>query len=112
MSSDEEAPPKPAAAAKPTGMARFLKGAASSSSSSESESEEESEEDESEEEKPKKPKNRFLVGADASDESDEDVKCVVKSASEKRQEELEAVGKTIENALKINDWVAISNGEL
>ncbi|KAH8117064.1 eukaryotic translation initiation factor 3 subunit 8 [Phellopilus nigrolimitatus] len=109
MSSDDEAPPKPAASAsKPTGMSRFLKGAVSGSSSSESESEEDSDEDESDEEKVKK-KSRFLVGGDADNESDEDVKRVVKSASEKRLDEMEAVGKTIENALKINDWVAISN---
>ncbi|EJD02216.1 eukaryotic translation initiation factor 3 subunit 8 [Fomitiporia mediterranea MF3/22] len=107
-SGDEEAPPKPAAPSKPMGMSRFLKGAGSSSSSSESESEEESDEDESEEEKPKK-KSRFLVGGDASDESDEGEKRIVKSASEKRLEEMEGVGKTIENRLKINDWVTISN---
>ncbi|KAL5532888.1 NIP1 [Sanghuangporus sanghuang] len=105
MSSDEEAPTKPTAS-KPTGMARFLKGAASSSSS-ESESEEESDEDEDEKEHPQK-KNRFLVGGD-SDESDEDEKRVVKSAIEKRLEEMEAVMKNIDNATKINDWVAISN---
>lgn len=111
MSSDDEAPQKPAAQSKPTGMARFLKGAASSSSSSESDSDEDSDEDESDDEKVKKKKNAFLVGGEGSDDSDEDVKRVVKSASEKRQDEMEAVGKTIENALRINDWVAISNGE-
>ena len=108
MSSDEEAPAGKTAASKPIGMAKFLKGAASSSSS-ESESEEESDEDESDREQTQK-KNRFLVGADASDESDEDERRIVKSATEKRQEEMEAVGRNIDNATKINDWVAISNG--
>lgn len=111
MSSDDEAPSKPAPS-KPTGMSRFLKGAgSSSSSSSESESEEDSDEDESDSDKDVKKKSRFLVGADGDDESDEDVKRTVpKSAKDKRIDEMEAVGKTMENALKINDWVAISNG--
>ncbi|KAI5119955.1 hypothetical protein M0805_002144 [Coniferiporia weirii] len=104
MSSDDEAPAKPAAP-KPLGMSRFLKGAGSSSSSSSSSEESEDEE----EDKEVKKKSRFLVGGEDEDESDEDVKRVVKSASEKRIDEMEAVGKSIENALKINDWVAISN---
>ncbi|EDR11416.1 uncharacterized protein LACBIDRAFT_246874 [Laccaria bicolor S238N-H82] len=33
------------------------------------------------------------------------------SAQEKRLKEMEATGKVMENALKINDWVAISTGE-
>ena len=112
MSSDDEAPSKPAPS-KPTGMSRFLKGAgSSSSSSSESESEEDSDEDESDSDKDVKKKSRFLVGADGDDESDEDVKRVVKSAKDKRLEEMETTGKVMDNALKINDWVAISNGTL
>ena len=45
------------------------------------------------------------------DEDSDDERKVVKSAAAKRIDEMIAVGKTIENALKINDWVAISNGE-
>ena len=44
-------------------------------------------------------------------ESDEDVKKVVKSARHKRLDEMETTGKNIDNGLKINDWVAISNGK-
>lgn len=110
-SDDEAAPSKPTAAKpKATGMARFLKGAASTTSSSE-ESEEDEESDEDEDEPKARKMNAFLVGDDGS-ESDEDTKRVVKSASAKRMDEMEGVGKTIENALKINDWVAISNGAL
>lgn len=100
LDSDEEAEaPKPAAK-RPIGMARFLKGAAGSGSSSSESSDEEDGNDDA-----------FLVG-DGGSESDEDVKKVVKSASAKRMDEMEGVGKIIENALKINDWVAISNGAL
>ena len=46
-----------------------------------------------------------------SDESDEDEgKRVVKSAKDKRLEEIEATSKAIENGGKINDWTVISNG--
>jgi translation initiation factor 3 subunit C len=52
----------------------------------------------------------FIKGA-ASDESDEDEgKRVVKSARDKRLQEIEATIKSIENGGKINDWVVISNG--
>ena len=62
-----------------------------------------------EEEKPKR--SRFLKTGSDDDSSDEDEgKRVVKSAKEKRLEEMEAAGKMMDNALKINDWVAISNG--
>ncbi|KAK9387755.1 eukaryotic translation initiation factor 3 subunit 8 N-terminus-domain-containing protein [Lipomyces mesembrius] len=53
--------------------------------------------------------SRFLRGEE-SDESDEDEsKRVVKSAKDKRLEEIDAIIRTIENARKINDWVHISN---
>jgi translation initiation factor 3 subunit C len=52
----------------------------------------------------------FIKGA-ASDDSDEDEgKRIVKSAKDKRLEEIEATTKLIENGGKINDWVVISNG--
>ncbi|KAI0058056.1 eukaryotic translation initiation factor 3 subunit 8 [Artomyces pyxidatus] len=74
-------------------MSRFLRTAASdSSSSSESESDDDDEDDD-----------------DEGSGSDEDVKRVVKSARDKRLDEMEATGKTMDNALKINDWIAISN---
>ncbi|THH15475.1 hypothetical protein EW146_g5005 [Bondarzewia mesenterica] len=87
MSSDEEAAPSKAAPAAKPAMARFLKTAGSEPSSEEEESEEEEEEE----------------------ESDEEVKKVIKSARDKRLDEMEATGKAMDNALKINDWVAISN---
>lgn len=113
MSSGDEAPSKPSAASsKPTGMARFLR-TADDSDSSDSDSDDDDDSDGSdEEEKATKKKSRYLVGGDDDDDSDEDVKRVVKSAKDKRLEEMEATGKIMENALKINDWVAISNGTL
>lgn len=104
-SGDEEAPPKPAA--KPTGMSRFLRTAGSDSSSSE-----ESESEEDSEPETEKKKGRFLRSESEDDESeeDEDVKRIVKSSKDKRLEEIEATGKVMDNALKINDWVAISAG--
>jgi len=93
-SGDEDAAPPKATGAKPV-MSRFLKTAGSSSSSSESESESDS--DESDEE-------------GGEEDSDDEVKKIVKSAKDKRLDEMEATGKVMDNGLKINDWVAISNG--
>lgn len=90
----------------------------------EAESEEESEEEDSEEEDSDEEDSddedvaagpgRFLAstkgGADDSDDSDEDRERVVKSAKDKRFEELEGTVKLIENAQKINDWAVISTG--
>jgi len=108
MSGDDAS--KPAAQAKP--KSRFLRSAGSSDS--ESSSEEES--DDSEEEK--KPAaagqkvSRFLATGSDDEDSDEEVKRVVKSAKDKRLEEMESTGNSMNNALKINDWTAISTGEL
>lgn len=105
MSSGDEAP-KPAA--KPA-MSRFLRSAgddSSEDSSSESEEESEMSDDEAKEKK----KSRFLRSMSDDEDSDEDVKRVVKSARDKRLDEMEATGKSMDNAVRINDWVAISNG--
>lgn len=53
-------------------------------------------------------------GSDGPDSDDEEPQQAVRimSAQEKRLVEMEATGKVMENALKINDWVAISNGVL
>ncbi|KAI0690086.1 eukaryotic translation initiation factor 3 subunit 8 [Cytidiella melzeri] len=110
LSSDNEAPK----AAAPTGakpaMSRFLR-SADDDSDSESESESESEEESMSEEDDKgKKKSRFLRTEDSDEDSDEDGgKRVVKSARDKRLEEMEASGKQMDNAMKINDWIAISN---
>ena len=57
--------------------------------------------------------NKFLKSDDEeSDESsDEERTTLVKSAKDKRVEELEATVKSIENAEKINDWAHISSGK-
>jgi translation initiation factor 3 subunit C len=103
MSSDDEAP-KPAAS-------RLLQ---TGSDDSDSESDEESSSEEeimSEGEDKGKKKSRFLVTEKPDEDSDEDGgKRIVKSARDKRLEEMETSGKQMDNALKINDWVAISNG--
>lgn len=107
---DETTATKPATAAKPA-MSRFLRKTDSGSSSdSDNDSEDESEMSDEEGQKETKKKSRFLRSESEGEESDEDVKRVVKSARDKRLDEMEATGKVMDNALKINDWVAISNG--
>lgn len=54
--------------------------------------------------------NRFLKGAGSDSKSeDEDQNKVLKSAKDKRFDELEATIRLIENAQKINDWAVISD---
>lgn len=85
---------------------------------SEDESEEESDEDEEEEEGESSDEdgdktgvNKFLRDQESSEESEDEEKVtVVKSAKDKRLEELEGVVKLIDNARKINDWSSISTG--
>ncbi|RPD78594.1 eukaryotic translation initiation factor 3 subunit 8 [Lentinus tigrinus ALCF2SS1-7] len=108
MSSDEEGPKQAAPAAKPA-MSRFLKSAGDSDSSDEESSEEEEMSSDEEQQQARRPGGRFMHGASSDEESDEDQKRVVKSARDKRLDEMEATGKVMDNALKINDWVAISN---
>lgn len=56
-------------------------------------------------------KNRFLRGgADSDDDSDEDAPKVLKSARQKRAEELTAAASGLNNARRINDWASISRG--
>ncbi|KAJ3483119.1 hypothetical protein NLJ89_g12091 [Agrocybe chaxingu] len=94
-SEEEEAPAKPTTTAKPA-MSRFLRTAGSDSSSSDSETTDDTDD------------------GDKSDESDseddEEEKPVrILSAVDKRLKEMEVTGVAMENALKINDWVVISN---
>ncbi|RKF57973.1 Eukaryotic translation initiation factor 3 subunit C [Golovinomyces cichoracearum] len=108
-------------------MSRFFHGDSSSESSSSDEEELYSEEEDqensdaedssdeddssSEDEGNKKTgANRFMKDADSEsdDSSDDDRAKVVKSAKDKRQEELEITVRAIENCEKINDWGAIS----
>ncbi|KAG1765574.1 eukaryotic translation initiation factor 3 subunit 8 N-terminus-domain-containing protein, partial [Suillus occidentalis] len=108
LTSGDEDAAAPKAAAKPA-MSRFLRTAGSDSSSSDSESSDDDESEMSDEEPTKKKKSRFMRGDSDEDSEDEDVKRVVKSTKDKRLEEIEATGKVMDNGLKINDWVAISN---
>ncbi|OCL10869.1 eukaryotic translation initiation factor 3 subunit C [Glonium stellatum] len=78
--------------------------------SEEQESEEESDEDSSDEEEGKTGASKFLKEASDEEESeDEERVTVVKSAKDKRYEELEGTIRLIENAEKINDWAVISS---
>jgi len=113
MSSGDEAP-KPAQAKTP--MSRFLKTGSGSDLSSSSDDDDgsgdDSDDDRGGHTAPQAKKSRFIKGgADSdSDESSDDEKRVVKSAKDKRLEELQVIGQNIENKLKIGDWVATSNG--
>ncbi|KAK3374854.1 eukaryotic translation initiation factor 3 subunit 8 N-terminus-domain-containing protein [Podospora didyma] len=61
----------------------------------------------------KKGVNRFLADADSDsssgDDSDNETQAKVKSAKDKRFDELEATVTAIQNGQKINDWGSISN---
>ncbi|EGU13619.1 Eukaryotic translation initiation factor 3 subunit 8 [Rhodotorula toruloides ATCC 204091] len=117
--SDAPAPKTAAAAAKPKRNLLRKTGSDSDSSDSDSDSESESESDSDSDEEPmqqetKKPaRSRFLrsegAAADSDDSSDDERAKVVKSAKSKRADEVDASVKTIENGVKINDWVTISN---
>ncbi|KAI9044284.1 translation initiation factor eIF3 core subunit c [Aspergillus affinis] len=75
------------------------------SSEDDSSEEEEDSDDEADEAGP----NRFLRDVSESEESEDEEKVtVVKSAKDKRVDELEGTIKLIENAEKINDWAVIS----
>lgn len=85
---------------------------AEESSSEEEEEEEEEDVSSSSDEGGKTGQSKFLRDAVSSDESeDEDKVTIVKSAKDKRLEELEAVVRVIQNALKINDWSSIATGK-
>jgi translation initiation factor 3 subunit C len=51
----------------------------------------------------------FLKGGDDSDESDEERTAVVRSAKDKRTEELEGLIRLTENAMKISDFIQVQN---
>ena len=83
-----------------------------SEESSEEEDASDDDDESSEDESKRKGANRFFKNFSESEESgDEDRQTVVKSAKDKRLEELEGTIKLIENAEKINDWAVISAGE-
>ncbi|KAJ1304925.1 hypothetical protein OPQ81_006058 [Rhizoctonia solani] len=104
--SDEEAP-APAAPKKP--MSRFLKTGSGSSSSDTSDEEMDDSDDSDASDKNKKKKSKFIRGEDSDEDSDDDAPRIVKSAKDRRQEEMQATGNAIANALKIEDWNAVNN---
>lgn len=78
------------------------------------EEEEDSDEDDSDDDDDSlKGAARFLrdVSSD-SDDSDEEVRTKVKSAKDRRFDELEGIIKAIENAKKINDWGTVATGTI
>ncbi|KAI9741640.1 MAG: Translation initiation factor 3 subunit c [Cirrosporium novae-zelandiae] len=84
----------------------------SSEESSEEESSEEEEESSSDDEGGRTGINRFFKtaggDADSDESSDGERNVIVRSAKDKRLEEIQATVRTIENAEKINDWAVIS----
>jgi len=113
-------------------MSRFFYGSDSSSGSSDEEelysgSEEEKSENESAEESSDEEQddddssssdeeggktglNRFLKEVSSEEDSDEGEKVtLVKSAKDKRFDELEAIVRLVENAIKISDWGVIND---
>ena len=79
----------------------------------EDEDEDEDDSDESSEDETAGGVNRFLKSddEDESSEEEEDKVTVVKSAKDKKFEELEGTIRLMENAEKISDWVVISSGK-
>jgi translation initiation factor 3 subunit C len=65
---------------------------------------------EEEEDSPVARRNAFLKTAESEESDEDEEKRVVKSAKDKRLQEIEATAKAIDNGGKINDWVVISNG--
>ncbi|KAG5649452.1 hypothetical protein H0H81_003719 [Sphagnurus paluster] len=110
MSSGAEDVPQrpPASTAKPAAsMSRFLKTAGSDSSDSDSDEDSDSDSD-----TPHRRRSGLPTIDDSDDEESDDADAPgvrIKSAAERRLDEMKATGKAIENGLKINDWVAISN---
>jgi translation initiation factor 3 subunit C len=91
-------------------MSRFLRTEGDDDSDSTSESDEDSDDGEVVDDEPVKKRSRFLKGADSDSSDEESVKHIVKSAKDKRIEELGVSGAAIEQKIKINDWAAINSG--
>lgn len=109
---------KPAAPAKSASASnmvasKWMKGSSDSDSSDESsESDSDSSSSGSSSDEGDKKPSRFLKGdSDSDEESEEETKRVVKSHKDKRFDEMRGIVHAIENGRKINDWVAVQNGE-
>lgn len=101
---EDEVPAKPTPPSTKPAVSRLVRPSGDASSSSEEEDEDEEDSDASS----RKKKDDF----DSEDEDSEDeVKRPMRSARDKRLFQMEATGKVMDNALKINDWVAISTGK-
>ncbi|KAG8832264.1 Translation initiation factor 3 subunit c [Serendipita sp. 399] len=118
LSSDDNAPAKPAAQTQQKQpMSRFLKTAGDSSSSSSSSPPSESEDSDDDDDNRPAPVSRRTMDAfrktnaarDDDDSDSDDAPKTVKSAKDKKIEEMQTIGKAIDNAAKIADWVATSN---
>ena len=109
---EDNGPPKHIPTTTKPAMSRFLRKAGSSSSSSSSSDNEGEDEGDSDVSNAaaKKNKSRFLHSDSEVSDSEDEVKRPMRSARDKRLFQMEATGKVMDNALKINDWVAISNG--
>ncbi|TPX31340.1 hypothetical protein SmJEL517_g05301 [Synchytrium microbalum] len=113
--------------AAPAGRSKFLKKDDSDESTEESSEEDDDDDEEDSDEElsddeggVKKPgdgkvsrKARFMKGAAETDsdedEDEDDQKRVVRSARDKRFEDMRSTVKLLKNGIKINDWIAISN---
>lgn len=109
LTSGDDEPVVPAQKAPVRGMARFLKKKPGESASSDS-SDESGDDSEDEAPKPAKKLPPWKGGPDEDSDEDERGPVVIVSARNKRLIEMEATGKSIENAQKINDWVVVSTG--
>ncbi|KAF9430762.1 Translation initiation factor 3 subunit c [Entomortierella beljakovae] len=81
-------------------------------SNSESEDHSDSEDDsgsDSDDQGTGKKVNRFIVGGDSDSDSDDDAVRVVRSAKDKRFEEIELAVTALSNGQKNNDWVKVQN---
>lgn len=108
LTSGDDEPVVPAQKGPVRGMARFLKKKPGESASSDS-SDESDEESDEEIQKPVKKLPPWKGGAEEDSDVDDRERVIV-SAKDKRLKEIEATGKSIENAQKISDWVVVSTG--
>ncbi len=98
------------------GRSRFLKGSDDDDSDSDDDSDDESlDSDSDDDDQPrgdgkKAPTSRFMKGAVNSDDSDseEEVKKVVRSAKDKRIDDMQTIVDHIESAKKSSDWTSIN----
>jgi translation initiation factor 3 subunit C len=109
MSSGDELPKQTATTTSKPAMSRFLRTAGSDSSTESSEEEE----SDSDSDIPQRRRSGLPLRDESDEEeSDDEDKPAARilSAQERRLAEMESTGKVIDNGLRNDDWVAISNG--